>query len=97
MQIIANPTDAVHLQLCVRSSACDLLHGGCSALLVFLRCSRQVRRAGPVLPLVPPPLLLSLSRVPRGACGWLPRPGVLCPRVLVCQSEWSVRSASSVR
>ena len=55
MQIIANPTGAVHLRLCVRSSACDLLHGGCSALLVFLRCSRQVRRAGPVLPLVPPP------------------------------------------
>ena len=83
----------------VRSAVRHFCLGGCSALLVCARRSRQIGRAGPVPLLVapPPPPSLSLPRVPRGACSGLPRPGVPCPRLLVRHSMWSVRSASSVR
>ena len=50
-----------------------------------------------LVPLLVPPPLLSLPRVPRGACGGSSRPGVPCPRLLVRHSMWSVRSAGSVR
>ena len=71
--------------------------GGCSALLVCAQRSPQVRRAGPVPLLVAPSPLLSLPRLPRSACGGLPRPGVPCSRLLVRDFMWSVRSLSSVR
>ena len=70
--------------------------GGCSALLVYLRRSRQVRRAGPVLLHVSPPRcwpsLASLAvlgsgcpvRVPLGLACWY-----AIPRFLYVQRAWS--------
>ena len=77
----------------VRDAVPHYCLGECSALLVFVRRSRQVRMAGPRRL----PSVLSLPRVPRGACGEMPRPDVPCPCPLVRQSMWSVRSACSVQ
>ena len=81
----------------VRGSARHYCLGGCSALFLCARRSRQVRgsgagagfRAFSVPPLSP--------RVPRAACGRSSRPGVPYPRPLVRLSMRSMRSAGLVR
>ena len=79
----------------VRGAVRHYCLGGCSAMLVLAQSLRQGGWAGRVL-LPAPPSLMSLSRVPRGACGGLPRVGFPCFRLLVRHSMRSLRSASSV-
>ena len=75
----------------VRGSVRHYCLGGCSALFVCARRSRQVSGAGagagfcvfPVPPLPP--------RVPRAVCGGLSGPGVPYPHPLVHHSMQSVR------
>ena len=81
----------------VRSAVRHYCLGGCSALFVYARRSRPVRRgrAGAwcrVFPVSPFP-----PRVSRAVCGGPSRPGVPCPRSLVRHSMGSLRSAGSVR
>ena len=81
----------------VRGSVCYYCLGGCSAMFVCARRSRQVRGVGAgagscVSPVPPLPL-----RVLRAACGGSSCLGVPYPRPLLRQSMRSVRSAGSVR
>ena len=81
----------------VRSTVCYYCLGGCSALVVGARRSRQVWGVGAgtgsrISPWAPP-----FPRLPRSACCGLCCPGVPSFRLSVRHSMRSVRSAGSVR
>ena len=80
----------------VLGTVCYYCLGGCSALVVCARRSRQIWGVGCGAGTLLSPSAPPFPRVPRGACGWFSRPDVPLFRPLLRHYMRSVRSAGSV-